>query len=135
MAHYAKVWNKKVTTVIVADADFIKTYADDSPGRWVKTSYNMRGGVYYDPSTGKAATDQSVIAGDEARERKNYAGIGWYYDNVGFYPPQPFGSWKFNSTTYLWDAPVAYPDDGKVYVWNEYVHQVDKTKGWELFDE
>ena len=134
MTHYAKVSQGVVTKVIVAEAEFFDTFVDDSPGRWVKTSYNMRGGVYYDPSTGKAAKDQSVIKGDEARERKNYAGIGYHYDNVGFYPPQPYDSWKFNSNTYLWESPVAYPDDGKIYKWNEYVHQVDKTKGWELVE-
>jgi len=31
----------------------------------------------------------------------------------------PFSSWTFNETTYRWDAPVAYPDDGKNYEWDE----------------
>jgi len=47
MAHYAKVVDGVVETVIVAEAEHIATLE----GTWVKTSYNMRGGVYYDPST------------------------------------------------------------------------------------
>ena len=69
--------------------------------------------------TNSPASDQSVINGDEARERKNYAGIGHHYDGVGFYEPQTYPSWTLNSTTYQWEPPVAYPTDGKFYAWNE----------------
>ena len=53
--------------------------------------------------------------------RKNYAGIGYRYDDTldAFIPPQPFPSWVLNETTCLWDAPVAYPDDGLSYTWDE----------------
>ena len=71
MAHYAKVKNGIVTRVIVAEAEFFDTFIDDSPGKWIKTSYNMIGGVYYDPETNQPSEDQSVIDGDEARKRKN----------------------------------------------------------------
>ena len=54
-----------------------------------------------------------------ARIRKNYAGIGYAWDGVGFYAPQPFASWTKNAETYLWEAPVAYPTDGGKYTWNE----------------
>ena len=47
MAHYAKVTNGKVVKVIVADASFFNNFIDDSPGKWVQTSYNTRGGVHY----------------------------------------------------------------------------------------
>jgi hypothetical protein len=119
MAHYAKVSQGVVTKVIVAEPDFFDTFVDDSPGRWIKTSYNVRGGVYYDPATGQAAENQSVINDEEGRQRKNYAGVGYKYDGTGFYPPQPYNSWTLNSSTYLWEAPVAYPDDGNDYEWNE----------------
>jgi len=121
MSHYAKIVNEIVTNVIVAEADHIATLE----GVWVKTSYNVRGGIYYDPATNEAAADQSVINGDEARERKNYAGIGYHYDGTGFFTPKPYESWVFNSATYQWDSPVAYPDGDKRYVWNE------DTKTWE----
>jgi hypothetical protein len=121
MAHFAKVQNGIVTRVIVAEPEFFDNFVDDSPGRWVKTSYNMRGGVYYDPATGEPAADQSVIADDEARQRKNYAGKGYTYDATrdAFIPPQPYASWTLNETSCLWEAPVAYPDDGNVYQWDE----------------
>jgi hypothetical protein len=131
MAHYAKVKDGIVLKVLVAEADFINNMVETEPGIWVKTSYNMKGGKYYDPSTGQEAADQSVITGDEARERKNFAGIGYHYDGTGFYEPKPFDSWTFNSTTYLWEAPIAYPDDGNNYTWNESAYQVDNTQGWE----
>ena len=53
--------------------------------------------------------------------RKNYAGIDWNYDGVGFFPPQPFNSWTLNDDTYLWEPPVDYPSDynGMNYTWNE----------------
>ena len=121
MSHFAKVENGIVTRVIVAEAGFFENFIDDSPGKWIKTSYNMKGGVYYDTETNQPAEDQSVIEGDEARQRKNYAGIGYSYDQTrdAFIPPQPFPSWVLNETTCLWDAPVAYPDDGNNYQWNE----------------
>lgn len=128
MAHYAKVSQGVVTKVIVAEPDFFDTFVDDSPGRWIKTSYNVRGGVYYDPATGQAAEDQSVINDEEGRQRKNYAGVGYKYDGTGFYPPQPYDSWTLNSSTYLWEAPVAYPDDGNVYEWNE------STQTWDAVE-
>tara|TARA_Y100001938_G_C8065434_1_gene419878 strand:+ start:1426 stop:1782 length:357 start_codon:yes stop_codon:yes gene_type:complete len=104
MAHYAKVVNGIVETVIVAEAEFFDTFVDDSPGKWVQTSYNTRAGEHR-------------LGGTPLR--KNYAGIGFHYDGVGFYEPQPFPSWTLNSTTYQWECPVAFPNDGKFYNWNE----------------
>ena len=130
MAHFAKVQDGIVTRVIVAEQEFFDTFVDDSPGRWLKTSYNMRGGVYYDPATNQPAADQSVITGDEGRERKNYAGKGYTYDSTrnAFIPPQPYASWTLNETSCLWEAPVAYPDDGNVYQWDE------DTTNWVLVE-
>ena len=53
--------------------------------------------------------------------RKNQAGIGYTYDEDrdAFIPPKPYASWTLNETTCLWGAPVAYPDDGERYEWNE----------------
>ena len=131
MSHYAKIENGVVTRVIVAEAEFFNTYVDDTPGEWIKTSYNMKAGVYYDPETNQPAEDQSVIEGDEARQRKNYAGIGYSYDQTrdAFIPPQPYPSWTLNETTCLWDCPVAYPDDGEMYQWNE------ETTSWDEITE
>jgi hypothetical protein len=105
MAHFAKVLDGKVTQVIVAEPEFFDTFVDSSPGQWIQTSYNTHGGQH-----------------PEGRPlRKNYAGIGFTYDSVrdAFIPPQPFASWTLNEDTCLWDAPVAYPTDGKIYRWDE----------------
>jgi hypothetical protein len=105
MAHYAKVNNGIVERVIVAEADFFNTFVDSSPGTWLQTSYNTHGNQH-----------------PEGRPlRGNYAGIGYTYDatNDVFYAPQPYPSWILNNTTWLWEAPVAYPTDGKMYKWNE----------------
>jgi hypothetical protein len=105
MGHFAKVLDGKVTQVIVAEPEFFDTFVDSSPGQWIQTSYNTHGGQH-----------------PEGRPlRKNYAGVGYTYDAVrdAFIPPQPFTSWVLNEDTCLWDAPVAYPADGKIYRWNE----------------
>jgi hypothetical protein len=126
MAHFAKVENNIVVNVIVAEQDFIDSLPDSN--QWIKTSYNMRGGVYYDSSTNSPAEDQSVIQGDSARMRKNYAGIGYTYDESrdAFIPPQPYPSWTLNEETCLWDSPVPYPTDGERYNWNE------ENQTWDL---
>jgi hypothetical protein len=113
MGHFAKVVDGKVTQVIVAEPDFFDTFVDSSPGQWIQTSYNTRGNVHYD-------TISNVPDGGIAL-RGNYAGIGYTYDNINdvFYPPKPFNSWVLSETSWLWEPPAAYPDDGKMYIWNE----------------
>ena len=113
MAHFAKVVDGTVTQVIVAEPEFFDTFVDSSPGQWIQTSYNTRGGVHYDPETNEPDGGTAL--------RYNYAGIGFHYDATAdaFYAPQPFASWTLNTETYLWEAPVAYPDDGGMYRWDE----------------
>ena len=105
MSHYAKVNNGLVEQVIVAEADFFDTFVDSSPGQWIQTSYNTHANQH-----------------PEGRPlRGNYAGIGFTYDatNDVFYEPQPYPSWTLSETTWTWEAPVAYPDDDKIYEWDE----------------
>jgi len=75
------------------------------PGRWVQTSYN-------------------------GRIRKNYAGIGYLYDELrdAFIPPQPYPSWTLDETTCLWQPPVPYPTGDGMWTWNE------TTQQWETVD-
>ena len=122
MAHYAKVEDGIVTRVIVAEADFFDNFVDDSPGEWLQTSYNTRGNKHYDPDTG--------LEDDGTPLRYNYAGIGFSYDadKDAFIPPQPYNSWTVNEDTCLWEPPVAYPDDGQGYIWNE------DTTSWDLLE-
>ena len=67
--------------------------------------------------------------------RKNHAGIGDTYDEArdAFIAPQPFNSWTLDENTCRWEAPIAYPNDGKKYGWNEDAYQADNTNGWVEF--
>ena len=106
MSHFAKVLDGKVTQVIVAEPDFFNTFVDTSPGAWIQTSYNTHGNQHTNGGTPL---------------RGNYAGIGYTYDRTNdvFYAPKPFASWILNESTWLWEAPVAMPDDDKRYEWDE----------------
>ena len=102
MAHYALIEDGVVTNVIVAEQDFIDTQS----GTWVQTSYNTQAGVH-------------TLGGTPLR--KNYAGIGYVYDadRDAFYAPSPYPSWVLDEDTCTWEAPVAYPNDGLMYKWDE----------------
>ena len=115
MGHFAKIVDGKVSQVIVAEADFFDTFVDSSPGQWIQTSYNTRGGVHYEPNSDTPSADQTKAL------RKNYAGIGYSYDPVrdAFIPPQPFNSWVLDEQTCQWNAPTPAPTDGKMYEWDE----------------
>lgn len=105
MSHFAKVCDGKVVQVIVAEKEFFDTFVDSSPGEWIQTSYNTIGNQH-----------------PEGRPlRGNYAGIGYTYDRTNdvFYAPQPYASWILNELTWTWEAPTPYPDDGKLYQWDE----------------
>jgi hypothetical protein len=122
MGHFAKVVDGKVVQVIVAEPEFFDTFVDSSPGTWIQTSYNTRGGVHYLPNSDEPSGQPAL--------RGNYAGIGFTYDQANdvFYAPQPFPSWTLNNTTWTWEAPVAYPTDGKLYVWDE------ATTSWKVVE-
>ena len=120
MGHVCKVVDGKVSQVIVAEPEFFTTFVDSSPGSWIQCSYNTRGGKHYGQD-GQLSADQSKAL------RGNYPGIGYTYDatNDVFYGASPFPSWVLNNSTWLWDAPIAKPDDGKQYDWNE------ATQAWD----
>ena len=98
MPYFAKVTDGKVTQVIAAEKEFFDTYVDSTPGEWIQTSYNTRGGVHY----GQDGQPDGGIA-----LRGNYAGIGYTYDreNDVFYAPQPGADWVLNKTTWTWENP------------------------------
>jgi hypothetical protein len=102
MAHFAKVENGIVTQVIVIDQETLNEGHWGDPSLWVQTSYNTFGGEH-----------------PEGRPlRKNYAGIGFSYDGIGFYSPQPYPSWTKNADTYIWEAPTPIPTTG-MHRWDE----------------
>ena len=120
MSHFAKIENNLVTTVIVAEQDFI----DTQKGTWVQTSYNTRDGVHY----GQDGNPDGGVA-----LRKNYASMGMIYDSVkdAFYGPKPYASWTLDNTTCIWEAPLAYPeDDDKPHYWDEDLYQANNSLGW-----
>lgn len=116
MAHYAKVLDGKVIQVIVAEPEFFDTFMDTSPGKWLQTSFNTQGGKHR-------------LGGTPLR--KNYAGVGFSYDEEmdAFIPIQPYPSWTLDTETCLWNAPTPMPQDGKDYNWNE------ATLSWDEFVE
>ena len=114
MSHFAQIdENNIVTQVLVIEQDVVDTGLFGNPSSWIQTSYNTGGGVH-------------KLSGTPLR--KNYAGIGYTYDRTrdAFIPPQPYTSWTLDETTCLWQAPVAYPTDGKKYTWNESAQQWDE---------
>jgi hypothetical protein len=115
MSHFAKVENGVVTQVIVAEQDVINSGLFGDSASWVQTSYNTRNGVHYMPDSNTPSADQSKAL------RKNYAGIGYSYDiqRDAFIPPKPHQSWLLNENTCQWQAPVPYPTDGRIYIWDE----------------
>ena len=104
MAHWAKIENGIVVQVNVVEDEFLQANPDRYAGEWIKTSYNTYGGVH-------------TLGGTPLN--KNYAGIGYTWDGVGFAAPKPFESWTLNPDSYLWEAPTPMPTDGKIYTWDE----------------
>ena len=106
MAHYAFLDDKNVVTEVIVGrnedevvdgiSDWETYYGEFHNQRCVRTSYN-------------------------SNIRKNYAGIGFIYDEGrdAFIPPQPFPSWVLDEDTCLWDAPIPKPNDGQPYSWDE----------------
>ena len=103
MAHYAYLDDNNVVVAVIVGKDESELidgldtetyYAQNTPYTVKRTSYN-------------------------GTIRKNYAGIGYTFDGIGFAAPQPFASWSLNSETYLWEAPTPMPTDGARYTWDE----------------
>jgi len=125
MAHFAKLDenNLVLEVIVVADSDA----STEAKGQTFLQN------LYKNTCTYKQ-TSYNTIAGEHKLGgtpfRKNYAGIGYTYDasKDAFIPPKPYNSWTLNEDTCQWDAPVAYPDDGKGYVWKE------DSRTWVVFD-
>lgn len=125
MAHWAELdENNIVLRVVVTNNDDLngdegyQWLIDNLNGIWVQTSYNTRLGVHTDGGT---------------PFRKNYAGIGYIYDELrdAFIPPKPeeYPSWILNEETCAWEPPIEKPyndQDDSYYEWDE------KTVSWIL---
>jgi len=128
MAHYAFLDEQNIVLECIkgldeiSEIDYEQKYGDFKQLICKRTSYNTHGGIHYDPETREPSADQSKAF------RKNYAGIGYTYDETrdAFIPPQPYPSWTLNEESCQWESPVAYPTDGEMYTWNE------ETQTWDL---
>jgi len=116
MAHFAKLNSENIVEKILvvsnqvatneqAGVDFLNNLLKTND-TWKQTSYNTVGGVH-------------KLGGTPFR--KNYAGVGYKYDESrdAFIAPKPYNSWTLNETSCLWEAPTPYPDDGNLYIWDE----------------
>lgn len=119
MAHYAILNEENIVTFIFVgkdENDFetdINNWEDFYGAK--RTSYNTKGGIHYKSNNSTPSEDQTKSF------RKNYAGIGYTYDDQrdAFIPPKPFPSWVLDEFTCLWDSPIPYPNDGNMYYWDE----------------
>ena len=112
MAHFAQLdENNIVTQVIVVGNEDVK----DSEGNESELT-----GIAFCKSLLGANTIWKQTSYN-ANIRKNYAGIGFTYDETrdAFISPKPYASWTLNETTCRWEAPVAHPNDGNLYSWDE----------------
>lgn len=105
MAHYAYIDDNNIVVAVIVGKDENELidgmspehyYAQGTPYRVVRTSFN-------------------------GRIRKNYAGIGYTYDETrdAFIPPQPYPSWTLDQETCRWISPKPYPQGTEPYVWDE----------------
>jgi len=110
MAHFARLDenNNVISVIVVHNNELLDEAGNESEqkgidfcvqhlgGRWIQTSYN-------------------------GNFRKNYAGIGYTYDEQrdAFISPKLYNSWTLNEDTCQWEPPVPYPNDNKIYRWNE----------------
>ena len=119
MAHFAKLDQNNIVIFVTVgrqeDDKKEKELSERTGDIYKQTSYNTRNGIYYNPQTNEPDADQSKAF------RKNYASIGYKYDEDrdAFIPPKPFESWILNEDTYNWECPIPYPNDEKMYKWNE----------------
>ena len=114
MAHYAFLNDNNIVTEVIVGKD-----ETDTTHNWEEFYGEIRN------QTCKRTSYNNNI-------RANYAGIGYTYDSTNdvFYAPQPYASWTLDTNKWLWVCPLTYPDDDKMYHWDEDVYQADNTKGW-----
>jgi hypothetical protein len=112
MAHFAELDENNIVKQVIVVPNSVEHYGElylsrdlNIGGRWVQTSYN-------------------------GNMRKNFAGIGFTYDEVrdAFIPPKPYQSWYLNEDTCKWQAPKQVPDLENRYIWNE------ETINWQLVE-
>ena len=123
MAYFAKLGvGNKVLAVHTVSNDIATT--EQAGVDFLNNLFNTRD--VYKQTSYNTFSGEHLLGGTPFR--KNYAGIGYSYDQTrdAFIAPQPFASWILNETTCQWEAPVALPDTENRYNWNE------ETQQWDL---
>lgn len=105
MAHYAFLDNDNTVTEVIVGVDETELLEGKTPEEWYGEFRNQR----------------CIRTSYNNKIRKNFAGIGYTYDESknAFIPPKPFNSWVLNEELCVWETPVPMPTDGKLYRWNE----------------
>lgn len=131
MAHFARLDENNMVVAVTVVPDLEEHRGEEFlavdlglGGRWIQTSYNSFQNVHIDPIT-KEPTGKPAL-------RKNYAGIGYSYDEGrdAFIPPKPekMDSWIIDEETCWWIPPIPYPEDEPdgPFEWNE------ESLSWDL---
>ena len=126
MAHYAFInENNIVTEVIVGKDEDDTTDLPEGFANWEAWYGDFRGQICKRTSYNTKANEHNLGG---TPFRGNYASIGSTYDeeNNVFYDAKPYDSWILNTSSWIWEAPIDYPDDGEFYLWNE------SSQSWDL---
>jgi hypothetical protein len=112
MAHFAKLDNSNKVIRVDVLSNVVITDENDVEQEQLGIDFltNLYGGVGWYKQTSY-----------NENFRKNFAGVDYTYDGIrdAFIAPQTYPSWTLNEDTCRWEAPIAYPDDGKGYIWDE----------------
>ena len=115
MAHFAEIGldNKVLRVIVVSNNELLDENHVERGQKGIDFCRSLFGGTWLQTSYNGAI-------------RKNFAGVGFTYDSArdAFIPPKPFDSWTLDEETCRWEAPVAMPQDGEVYEWDE------STQSW-----
>lgn len=110
MAHFAQINEdgQVLQVIVVHNNELLDESGQESEAKGAAFCHSLFGGTWLQTSY-------------NGNIRKNYAGQGFTYDidRDAFIPPKPFASWVLNESNCQWEAPVAMPNDGKDYLWDE----------------
>ena len=113
MAHYAFLDENNIVTEVIPGVSETELIEGLDPETWYG---NFRGQVCKRTSY-NTLEGNHILGGTPFR--KNFAGIGYYYDEEwdAFRPPRPYPSWKLNYQTFHWEPPIPRPEPIEGYYW------------------
>lgn len=122
MAHYAQLDSNNVVISVISGQD------ESSEIDW-EDFYTKETGIVHKRTSYNTSAGKHRLGGEPYR--KNFAGIGYIYDEIrdAFIPPKPYSSWILNENTCIWESPIPTPDNDRLYSWNE------EKLSWVIFGE